>query len=255
MALVIDGSSPAASVATTVTNTCAAFTPPDSPLLLGAWSGDSKGNTDPPSAPAGSSSPSQSWTRYVWDHRASGSPNLDGQTAFFAALVVGTPGSTTVSVVNGESTQSFGSVLKVYVITGHDPVAPIGASGSNRANTASSISGSYTATITGGQGFMVVSDWDATDSTPWTAASGCTILDKGTVSGEISYAVIQRTTADGVLGNSTTLGMSGLGGIGSFHYSYLEVISLEAREAQLLSTFLAGQSLSADMPTSYIIGG
>lgn len=165
----------------------------------------------------------------MWDHRASGSsPALDGQTAFFSAVVTGTPGSTTVSVANGETTQSFGSVLKVYVITGHNPAGPIGASGSDRANTASSISGVYQATISGGQGFMVVCDWDATDSTPWTAAAGCTILNKGTITGEISYAVIQRTDPDGIIGQSTELGMTGLGGVGSFHYSYIEVISLEA---------------------------
>lgn len=232
MAVVIDSSSPAASAVGTVTNTCASFTPPDSPLLLAAWAGDSKGNTDPPAAPSPSSSPAQTWSTYVWEHRSSGSsPTLDGQTAFFAALVTGAPGASTVSVVNGESTQSFGSVLKVYAITGHDPVSPIGASGSGRANTASSISGSYTGTIDGGQGFMVVSDWDATSSAGWTAAAGCTILNKGTIAGEISYAVIQRTTADGVAGGTTTLGMSGLGGVGSFHYSYLEVISLAARLA------------------------
>jgi hypothetical protein len=232
MALAIDSSSPAASVATTQNNTCASFTPPDSPLLLAAWAGDSKANTDPPAAPSPSSSPAQTWSTYVWDHRSSGSsPVLDGQTAFFAALVAGTPGASTVSILNGENTISFGSVLKPYVITGHDPVAPIGATGSGRANTASSISGSYVGTIDGGQGFMVVSDWDATSSTPWTAASGCTILNKGTITGEISYAVIQRTSADGVAGQTTTLGMSGLGGIGSFHYSFLEVISAEAAQA------------------------
>jgi len=243
LALVIDGSSPAVSEVATVNNTCASFTPPDSPLLLAAWAGDSKGNTDPPAAPSPSSSPSQSWSMYVWDHRSSGSsPVLDGQTAFFAALVTGTPGSMTVSVANSETTQSFGSALKPYVITGHDPIAPIGASGSGRANTASSISGTYVGTITGGQGFMVVSDWDATDSTPWTAASGCTILNKGTIAGEISYAVIQRTTADGVAGSNTTLGMSGLGGVGSFHYSFLEVISLEAAQA---AKFASGGWLSA----------
>lgn len=226
--LVIDASSPPAHTATTVTNTCAAFVPPDSPLLLAAWSGDSKGNTDPPAAPAPSSSPTQTWTTYDWEHRASGSPTLDGQTAFFASLVTGSPGSTTVSVANGETTQSFGSVLKVYVITGHDPVAPIGAGGAGRANIASAISGTYVATITGSQGFMVISDWDATDSGPWAPLAGCTIIDKGTVTGEISYAVIRRTTADGIVGQITELGMSGLGGIGSFHYSFIEVISAEA---------------------------
>lgn len=255
MALSIDSSSPATSTTALRTNTVA-FTPPDSPLLLAAWAGDSRGNVDPPAAPAPTSVPGETWTTYVWDHRSSGSsPALDGQTAFFASLITGTLGASSLSVLNGEDTFSFGSALKLYIILGHDPVAPIGASGSGRANTASSISGSYTATINGGQGFMVVSDWDATSSTPWAAASGCTILNKGTISGEISYAVIQRTTADGVAGQNTTLGMSGLGGVGSFHYSFLEVISQEAREAQLLSTFLAGQDAPIDPSVSYIIGG
>jgi len=228
--LVIDGSSPATSTTSLRTNTVA-FTPPDSPLLLTAWAGDSRGNTDPPAAPAPSSAPTETWTSYAWDHRASGSPDLDGQTAFFACLAVGTLGATTMSVLNGEATFSYGSAMRCYVITGHDPVSPIGATGSGRANTASAISGVYTATISGGQGFMVVSDWDATDSTPWTAAAGCTILNKGTITGEISYAVIQRTNPDGIVGQSTELGMSGLGGGGSFHYSYVQVVSLEAAVA------------------------
>jgi hypothetical protein len=240
--LIIDSSSPAVSVATLASNTCSAFTPPDSPLLLAAWAGDSKGNTDPPAAPVASSSPTQAWTRYNWDHRASGSPNVDGQTAFFAALVVGAPGSTTVTIANGETTQSYDSVLQVFVLTGADSLVPIGVGGSGRTNVASAISAFYTATITGGQGFMVVSDWDATDSTGWTPLSGCTILAKGTTAG-ISYAVIQRTTADGIVGQTTELGMSGLGGVGSFHYSFIEVISAEA--AALAATNASNSAFGA----------
>jgi hypothetical protein len=75
---------------------------------------------------------------------------------------------------------------------------------------------------------MVVSDWSAIDTTNWVAATGCTIVDVGTISGEISYAIVRRTDPDGVIGVSTTLGLTGLPTGGQFHWAYAEVISQEA---------------------------
>lgn len=232
MALVIDGSSPAAHAGTPQTNTCAAFTPPDSPLWLVSWAGNT-GGSDPAGPPTISSSPSQSWTRDAWDHPATGSPFTLGQAAMFHAAVTGTPGSSTVSVVNGQTVNQFSSELVVYVLTGHDPVAPVGAAGGGRQDTGpTSISQSYTGTITGGQGFLAITDWNANSVASVTAASGCTVLDKGTIAGEISYIIVQRTAPDGVLGGTTTLGVTGVDTNFSGHWAYAEVISLEARAAQ-----------------------
>jgi hypothetical protein len=229
VAIVIDSSSPAAHTTTAQANSTAAFTPPDDSMLLACWAGDSP-SSGAPSTPSAVSSPSQTWNADVWDRRASGSPAVDGQAAIWDAELVGTsPGSTVLTVTNGQPTSSFGSILKVYVLTGHDPAGPIGQAGGGRSTQASSLSASYTAGITGGQGFMIFSDWAAGDPTPWTAMSGCTIEDRGTISGEISYAVVRRTDPDGVQGVVTTMGMTGLNlGSNAWHWAYAEVISLEA---------------------------
>lgn len=228
MALIIDGTSPAPHATAAQTNTCASFTPPDSPLWLVSWAGNTGGSD--PAAPSISSSPAQSWTRSAWDHPASGLPFVLGQAAMWWASVTGTPGASTVAAVNGQTVNQFSSEMVVYVITGHDPVAPVGAAGGGRQDTgATSISQSYTGTIDGGQGFMAVTDWNANSVTSVAAATGCTILDKGTIAGEISYIIVQRTAPDGILGGTTTLGLTSVSSNFSGHWAYAEVISLEAR--------------------------
>lgn len=236
MPLVVDSSSPAAHTSTAQTNTCASFTPPADTLLLALWAGNT-GGSDPP-APSISSSPSQSWSRDAWDHFLSGSPGMNGQAAFFEAVAAGSPGATTVTVTNGQTVSQFSSTLSVLVMTGADPGNPVGTAVGGRQQSGSSLSASYTASITGGQGFFVVCDWQALSTSTWAAATGCTILQKGTLAGEISYGVVQRTTADGVNGVTTTLGITGLVTGGDYHWCVAEVISIEAAEAvrQLAAT-------------------
>jgi hypothetical protein len=150
----------------------------------------------------------------------------------FHAVVTGTPGATTVSVVNGQTVNQFSSESVVYVLTGADPTTPIGVAGGDRQDTGpTTISQSYTASITGGQGFMAICDWNANSTAGVTAASGCTVLAAGTITGEISYIIVQRTAADGVVGVSTTLGVSGVNTNFSGHWAYAEVISIEAAVA------------------------
>jgi hypothetical protein len=242
MPLVIDGSSPAGHTTSTQTNTCAAFTPPDSPLLLGLWAGNSVGGTGPTSGPTWSSSPGQTWVRDNWDQRDTGSPTEDGQSSIGHALVTGTPGSTTVSVVNN-ATSFWDSILSVLVMTGHDPVDPIGVVGGGRQGGGTTVTATFTASIDGGQGFLCLSDWNAGATTGWAAASGCSFVQsagadlKGTIAGQVSYAVVKRTTPDEVAGVSTSLGLTSLTSGGVYHWSYAEVISIEAAEAaQLLRT-------------------
>lgn len=230
MALVIDGSSPAAHTAdgNTPANVCASFVPPAAAMLLAMWAGDSSDGFDP-TDPAAASSPSQTWTTDVWDHLSSGLPANDGQAAIFHTSFSSSPGSSTVTITNGVGAGGVqGSILKVYVLTGADPGTPMGVCGGGRQTSGSSITDSYTASITGGQGFMVISDWIALSTAGWTANAGCTIEDKGTVAGEISYGVVRRTDPDGVLGVTTSIGVSGLVTNGQYHWAYAEVISLEA---------------------------
>lgn len=243
MALVIDSSSPAAAVGDFLSQytTTAPFSPPASPLLICLAALDVDFPPTDPTTVNISSSPAQTWTRDAWDHRSSGLPTEDGQAAFWHAVITGTPGSSTVTVQNQYSAPS---IVKVLVITGHDPVAPIGAAHGGRQGSGSSLSDSYTASITGGQGFMVVADWAAGSTAGWTAATDCTVLDKGTISGSISYAVLQRTAPDGVLGVSTSLGLTGLPTGGVYHWVIAEVISLEAA----LAAASAGYAGDANPP-------
>lgn len=243
MGLVIDSSSPDASVVVgAAANACPAFVPPDDPLIMAMWAGDSTAGTSPPS-PTCASTPSATWILDGWERKDSGFPTEDAQAAIFHSILAGTPGSTVVTVTSGVViTNNSGSILKAYVFTGHDPAAPIGATGGGRAGSVSSISVSYTATITGGQGFMVISDWNAGDTASWTAATGCTIEDKGTVTGEISYAVVRRTAADGVNTALTQLGVTGLPAGGQYHWVYAEVISLEAAIAAASAAGYAGSA-------------
>lgn len=228
--LVIDASSPPTSVASTRTNTTAAFTPPSASVLLGLWAGDASTANSPPDPNVADNLTALDWSQDVMDHYSSGSPSCNGQAAIVHALCGSSPGSMTVTVTNGQ-TSTAGSAWKIYVLTGHNPAGPLGVVGGGRQLSGSSLSASYTGSITGGQGFMVVEDWSANSSATWAAASGCTILNSGTITGEISYAMIQRTNPDGVRGATTTMGLTGLLTAGEYHWAYAEVISLDAANA------------------------
>jgi hypothetical protein len=228
MALVIDASTPAVATGNVTLNlNTATFTPPDNVLLLAMWCGDSASAVDP-STPSIADSTGLSWSTDIWDHRTSGTPTLDGQAAVFHALAGASGGSMHVTATSGSGGVSTTQAYSCYVITGHDPVAPLGTVGANRQNSGSSLSDGYTASITGGQGFMVVCDWAANSTSTWAAATGCTLLAKGTLGGLISYGVVQRTAPDGVVGVTTTLGLTGLVTGGQYHWTLAEVISLEA---------------------------
>lgn len=245
--LVIDGSTPAGHTTSGKTNTCAAFTPPGDALLLALWAGNSVGGTGPTVGPAYSSSPSQTWATDNWDQRDTGLPTEDGQSGIGHAVVVGSsPGSTTVSVVNG-ATSFWDSIFNLLVLTGHDPVTPVGVTGGGRQGSGSAVSVSFTASISGGQGFMCLCDWNAGSTTAWTAESGCTILDKGTIAGQVSYATLRRTNPDEVVGASTSLGLTGLPAGGVYHWSYAEVISLEAAQEAATSAGYPARGANAPM--------
>lgn len=230
--VVIDASSPAASLTGTYTpdNTCASFTPPADAMFLVMWGGDSYVGNPPTGAPVTVSSPAQTWVTDVWDQRNTGSPFLDGQAAVIHALVTGSPGATTVTVSNQipGGYPSTDSILKVFVLTGHDPINPIGQSGGGRQSSGSSLSASYTASITGSQGFLVLCDWNAGDPSGWAPMTGCTIQDTAASAGLVTFGVVRRTTADGTLGVSTTVGLTGLVTGGAYHWAYVEVVSLAA---------------------------
>jgi hypothetical protein len=242
VALVIDASSPATTTGAGGTNTTGSFTPPADPLLLNMWAADNAGGSADPSTI--SSSPGQTWAADAFSAYNTVGPNtVRGQSAIWHATPVGSTGPMTVSVTNWAT--GYTSFMQLFVITGHDPVAPLGHTGPGWQLSGSSVSASYTGTIDGGQGFLVICDWAAGSSAGVTAASGCTILFKGTLPGSISYYTVQRTIPDGVAGATTTLGVSGLVTGGEYHWCYAEVISVEAAAASRGSPYRQQQALAS----------
>jgi hypothetical protein len=71
---------------------------------------------------------------------------------------------------------------------------------------------------------MVISDWDAGDTTLWTPGAGAEVIDSGTPAGQFSYMFLQRSAADGVSGVSTSISVSGLAATGEYHFSLVEVV-------------------------------
>jgi hypothetical protein len=239
VAIAIDASSPAVVYGNTSTYTTNAFIPPNDALLLLMLAGNSDSGENPP-APTVFSSPSLVWTQDAWDHRNSGSLVLDGQAAIHHAKFTTSPSSMTVSETNNAGDWDE-AALALLVLTGHDPTAPIGVVGGGRQNGGSSLSVSFDASITGGQGFLVVCDWFPTDSTTWAADTGCSIIHKGYMPPRISWAVVQRTDPDEVVGVTTTLGLTGLVTDGIYHWAYAEAISAEAVAASQEPEWTFGQ--------------
>lgn len=224
MALVQDASSPATSinVQSVQANTCLSFGPPDDPLFLALWAGDSTGGTGP-ATPTMASFPAQSWTVDARDYRDTGSPVVDGQAAVGHAVATGPVSASTVTVTNMAASGSRDSALRVIVMTGHDPATPIGVTATGRQSSGTSLSASATATATGSWSFWVVADWNQGDPTGWTEGAGQTMIEKGVTFG-ISYAIVQRSSADGVATATISFSLSGLPSGGQYHWVLVEVV-------------------------------
>jgi hypothetical protein len=92
---------------------------------------------------------------------------------------------------------------------------------------------------------MVCCDWTGNDWTVWTPTTGCTIVAASGVITALSYAVLARTSADGILGTLTSLGMTGIDPTSQWHWVVVEVIS---HDAVLAAATAAGYGGSANSP-------
>lgn len=227
MALAIDASTPAIatnSVGATAPLTTASFTPPANSLLLVRWAGNSVGGVNP-SAPTITDSLGTplTYNLVAWQSRAD-SPTVDGQSAAWWAKVSSST-AMTVTVTSGVSgSTNRQAALHVTVLTGHDTTTPIGASGKAGSASAAAIAQSYTATTTGGWGFIVDCDWD--DKGAETAGTGCTLTNGGSnsIPGQISYGFLRRTSADDTAGGSNTLNVTLPGTSTTLSWVYIEVV-------------------------------
>lgn len=226
MALAIDGSTPAVAVSTsntTTTVTSGSFTPPAGSLLLIRWAWNTSAS-DTPAAPAITDSLGAPLTYTLLEHktRAAGGA-VDGQCAAWWA-VVGSSAAMAITVTRGTGTNTQGGALHVTVLTGQDSVTPIGVHGKLGSTSAASIAQSYTAATTGGQGFIVTTDWDLLGAE--TAGAGCTLTNggSGNAGPEISYGFLRRSSADDTSGVSNTLNVTIPGTSTNLSWIWVEVV-------------------------------
>lgn len=221
MALAIDGSTPAI-VTGSGTITTATFTPPDNSVLVIKFSGNSVQGSNP-GAPTVTDSLGVHlvYTLSDWRSRADNAA-IESQCAIWSA-VVGTGAAMTVSVTNNAANFRDGAVC-VEVWTGADTSTPTGAHGKNGSTSASSISQSYTASATGGQGSLVTADWDMKGAQ--TAGSGCTVEGSADVNAAFSYGFATRTFNDDGLGAPNSLNVSLPGSSTNLTWCWLEILPL-----------------------------
>jgi len=225
--ILIDGSSPAdkqqsdGAIAACPSDS---FTPPDGALLLICWTSNSHPTTNP-SAPAITDNLGSHLTYNLvgWRSHADTSPVVAGQTAMWWAQVT-TSAAMTVTVTSGAASGYRASQLKIQVITGHDPLNPIGATGkAGSAGPVSSFSQNYTAQATSGQGFLTCSDWDASGT--GSGGTGCDMLAAGTVpSSQFSYIQVCRSLPDDSNGSTNTLNVTLAGNSQNLSWVYVEVL-------------------------------
>lgn len=187
MALAVDASTPAFVKGTTNPATTASFSPPANAMLVAFCIADEL-NTFVVSGG------SLSWTQVD-----STNPSGFNSGAVWVAFTTSAPGSITVS---STKTGSFtANALKVVVFTGAE-TSFTGAH--NKTTNAATLS--LTATATGSW------VWDAFGNqgggTTDTAATGCTYNDAESAFGGVSGGIIRRTTADGVSGSGSAVGIS-----------------------------------------------
>lgn len=219
MALAIDASSPAIATQTngaTATVATASFTPPNNSLLLIRWAANSTSLPAQPTISGGS----LTYTLQDWKSKAD-TPTRDGQAACWIASVA-TGASMTVTVTNQATSGFREAALRVVVLTGHNTSTPIGAHGKSGSASASSIAQTYTASATGGQGFISVADWDALSA--MTAGTGCTLEGSGTPGGAVTYGFVRRTSADDSTGVSNTLNVTVGGTSTNLSWVWAEVL-------------------------------
>jgi hypothetical protein len=230
VALAIDASSPAL---TTQTNTATAtlasgsFTPPAGSVLLIQWASDGGGTPGSPTITDNLGTP-LTYTLLDWKAANSGTPAANGQAATWRA-VVGSSAAMIVTVTNGAVTTERAAALKITVLTGADTTTPIGAHNKSGSLSAASIAQTYTATSTGGWGFIVVCDFNQLGNE--TAGTGCTLISTGSVLTNISYGFFRRTTADDVATNTNTLNVTIPGTSTNLSWTYAEVLPAVASTA------------------------
>jgi hypothetical protein len=221
--LALDPSTPAVvaqNTGTTLTVTTASFTPPSGSLLVPMWAAN--GSTTDPTQPAITDSLGSHlvYSLLQWRH-FSETPASHAQAAAWRAT--GTNQAMTVTVTTGAPSPQGHTGLYVPVLTGYDQATPIGPNGEGSSLTSSStLAVTYAATRSGGWGFLVVADWNATGS--MAAGAGTTLIGTGTLgASDLSYGFFRRTVPDDVAGANTTLNVNFAAASADYCWAYVSI--------------------------------
>lgn len=194
-------------------------------LVVVLWAGNSSTATVPTSGPTITDNLGVhlNWTRRVYEYRGS-TFTADGQAAIFTAPVItgsGT-GGMNLTVTNNATGFSTAARLDVFTVTDSNGLTPgIGTASQGGQSTGTGIPMAYTAAVTGSKGFGVVCDWDVKGS--YTAGTGTTLQDGGTVSTSIGFANVTQT-GTGTATSTTTLNVTiGGGASTNIQWAALEI--------------------------------
>lgn len=138
--------------------TTGSFIPPANALLLVMVSADAFASAD--TSIIVTDTQNLSWHKIGEADPGSGTVQSGHASAWYASTPTGT--SMTVSI--RRTSQNGGTdrlSFKVYIVTGHDPIQPIGASFSGGASSDNVTSTLYLSTIDNSRAFGVVTDWNA----------------------------------------------------------------------------------------------
>lgn len=204
--------------------TTLSFTPPAGSLLLVLWVGNSVDNTNPitPTITDSLGSP-LTYTLTDWQSRAS-APTVDGQAAAWTAPVI-TSAPMTVTVNNNAASGTRHGAVQVLVLINEHASTPVGVHGKTGSTSANQIAQLYTASATGGQGFIAVADWTNTGAAK--PGMGNVLAREGSagvVPGQLSFGFFRRTSPDDVSAVDNRLNVQLLGTATDLSWVYVEIL-------------------------------
>ncbi|MEN9913003.1 MAG: hypothetical protein RLY66_411 [Candidatus Parcubacteria bacterium] len=151
-----------------------------------------------------------------------GTVNTDDTLVYVYTAPVTASDPIRVSVVQQSTNPSTRyAMLKVLVVTGADAAKPIGAIGGGR-GVSGTVNNSYTSTRDQSWGWMVTADWkQAGIPVP---GSGQSVSDPYDISGQDSYAIIQRNKVSSSAGTSVTLNTTAPTSGAQIAHAYFEML-------------------------------
>lgn len=227
------------------------FKPADNSLILVMWAGNSIDPTIPstPTISDNLGGGALTYTLSDWQSRAD-SPTVDGQAAIWTAPVT-TGAAMTITVNNNAASPNRHAGLQVVVLTHSSGGRPtLGAHGKSGSTSTNIIAQTYTAQATGGQGFVVYSDWSAvgapregTGCFPAVGSEKSGNGSFGTIPTQMSFGMYKRLIPDDVNTVANRLNVSLLLTSNSLNWAYLEITPPTVTTQNVTPTGISGEEL------------